>query len=457
MVTSESLPFVKTGGLGDVSFSLTKALNKLGIQVDLILPLYGFINIKDTKKIGEFNIFMGKKFPVELFSKKISGIRFIFVSSPVHFNRKGVYGEAKEYKDNWERFGIFSKAAADFANREKYHILHANDWQSALSLLYLRKMKSPVSRFFTIHNISYQGNFPAWTSRPLGLEEEFHPEGVEFFGKLSFLKAGIVYSEIITTVSPTHSREILTPEFGFGMEGILRKRRNDLFGVLNGIDTEVWNPKNDPLIRCSYSTENLSGKEKCKEELIKKAKIKFSPLIAMISRIAPQKGFDLLIKSLEKILALRISMIILGRGENSMLGKLKEWEKKNQQAMRVFNVFDEELAHQIIAGADIYLMPSKFEPCGLTQMYALRYGTVPVVRAVGGLNDTVDDFKFERYQSEALAETLGRAVKTFRNDKKKWENLIKKGMSRDFSWLKSAGEYVKLYQISMIRRRLWNL
>jgi starch synthase len=467
LITSEAVPFAKTGGLGDVVTALGKELVKLGNEVTLFLPLYPNIAIVPTRVISPLSLrFAGRHLSYSLIESNFEGIRVIFVDAPAYFHRSGLYGDSHgDYKDNDERFTFFNRACLEYYVRreERPDIFHCNDWPTGPLPVFLRThylyeevSKSPV--LFTIHNLAYQGNFPAERFTLLELGGEFFTsETLEFYGLLSFLKAGLVFSDILTTVSKRYSQEIQTPEFGYRMDGVLRSRSNRLFGVLNGIDEEVWNPQKDKMLARQYSIDDLSGKEACKRDLLSAAGLDSNtswPVIGIISRLAAQKGIDLFERSAHRILDMHTLMVVLGSGEARYEQFLEKLRRSSPRQVAVSIKFDEVLAHKIEAGADMFLMPSRYEPCGLNQMYSLKYGTVPIVRATGGLDDTVEEwnpeyatgtgFKFSDYQPDALLDACARARNAFEN-KDAWRKLIQNGMRANYSWKTSAIQYLSLY------------
>jgi len=346
------------------------------------------------------------------------------------------------------------------------HVVHCNDWQTALIPVYLRTIYrgdpffSGTCSLLTIHNLAYQGIFDEEKLEATGLPREvYHPGAMEYWGKINLLKAGIVFSDIINTVSHTYSREIQTPEFGYGLDGVLRDRSDHLYGILNGADYGEWNPKTDPLIAANYDETDLSGKAKCKEELLAELNLPGSlnelPLLAVISRLADQKGVDLLAESIEDLMEMDLGIVLLGSGDERYQQLFGRIAKKYPKKAGIKIAYDNTLAHKIEAGADIFLMPSKYEPCGLNQMYSLKYGTVPLVRATGGLADTVQDynpttgggtgFTFRGYHSGDFVDTVREALVVYR-DRERWKRLVIRGMRADFSWERAAGEYVNLYE-----------
>ncbi|MBI5116185.1 glycogen synthase GlgA [Candidatus Poribacteria bacterium] len=475
--TSEMVPFSKTGGLADVAGGLTKALRKLGHEVAAIVPYY-----KVTRKKGFSTEDVDLPFPVPMSDREEYGeiFRLVqedgsvvnFIGKEAYYDREQLYGTPQgDYPDNAERFIFFSKAVLQACKALKYKpdIIHCNDWQTGLVPVYLKTLQNidpgfkKVATLFTIHNIAYQGLFWHLDMHLTNLSWDlFNPEGIEYYGKINLLKAGIVGSDIITTVSPRYAEEIQTPEFGYGLEGILRKRSGRLFGVLNGADYEEWNPETDKYLAANYSARDLSGKAKCKRDLLEQFGLPASndaPLIGVVSRLADQKGFDILAEVMNDIVRDGFQFVLLGTGEEKYHTLFSKMAKKHPDRVGIKLTFSNEIAHKIEGGADMFLMPSLYEPCGLNQMYSLKYGTAPVVRATGGLDDTIVDhptssrfgngFKFRDYTSSALLEKLRQARKSYGN-KEEWKRIMLNGMACDFSWESSARKYAELYQKAIL-------
>lgn len=484
MIASEAHPFSKTGGLADVATSLPKALGRLGHDVTLVTPRYRGIDVGAASASVRREV-AGRVFEAGMVEAPLGpGARVLLVDCPALYDRPGIYTErGVDYPDNAVRYAFLTAAALDWAIRqpEPFHIVHAHDWQAGLAAAYLRAI--PISRpglsgvgglpvpgtVFTIHNLAYQGIFDkTWVPR-LGLRwEDFTLDGFEFFDRLSFLKAGINLSGAVTTVSPTYAEEIQRPEYGSGFEGVMRARREALVGILNGIDDTEWNPAADPLLPAPFCAADLSGKAESKRALLEifgfpvDAATLARPIIGMVSRMVDQKGLDLIAEVAADLPSFDATFIVVGTGDpkyQDMWTALARWRPDRVGA---FIGFDERRAHLVEAGADMFLMPSQFEPCGLNQMYSLRYGTVPIVRAVGGLVDTVrpynprngqgNGFLFAEYHAGAMLRALGSALAAFPN-KKLWTRLQKNGMKADFSWDRSAAEYVKLYRRVLKRPR----
>ncbi|KPJ48651.1 MAG: hypothetical protein AMJ41_04480 [candidate division Zixibacteria bacterium DG_27] len=479
VVSPEAVPFAKTGGLADVAGALPKALSSLGADVKVFSPKYASID-EHTYRIETVlpNLRVPVGNGVEDFSLKgcrlpDSEVEWLFVDSPEYFGRDDLYVDKKtgqDFPDNDERFLLFCRGVLESlkALGWKPDLLHLNDWQTGLIPAYLRSVYSQDPFFsetktvFTIHNIAYQGNFPSETSKKLNLPADyFYPAaGLEYWGMTSYLKSGIYFADLITTVSPRYAQEISSSnEFGCGMEGLLRARRSDLHGIMNGIDYKVWNPEIDRFLPFKYRADNLEGKRKNRLALRKQMGLpnprKRLPLIGIISRLASQKGFDLIEACSKELMKLDLQMVVLGTGEERYQKLFRSLRRRYPRKVGLKLGFDEALAHRIEAGSDMFLMPSRYEPCGLNQLYSLKYGTVPIVRKTGGLADSIEDydpesglgsgFVFEEYSPEALLGAVNRALEAYRN-KERWEKLMRYGMSLDFSWEASAREYLKLYQ-----------
>ena len=480
IASPEVVPFAKTGGLADVCGALPKALAKLGHQVKVILPKYRMVDEKKIKlskvkadvaviPIGDKSV----KLTVRSYNLIPPKIEYLFVVNDEYYDREELYKDRStgfDYEDNHERFILFARGSLEILKAIGWQpdIIHANDWQSALIPAYLKTLYAGDPFFkqtqtvFSIHNLAYQGNFPKETFQKIGVSKDlFYPTSpFEFWGNLNFMKAGICYADLINTVSETYAVEIQSSsEFGHGLEGVLRTRNKDLYGIINGIDYEVWSPEKDKLISYNYSPEDLSGKKKNKELLLKLCNLPSSakdvPLVGIISRLADQKGFDLLAQITDELLTLDLQMVILGTGDEKYHKLFKEMMTKYPDKISVNLRFDNPLAHLIEAGSDMFLMPSRYEPCGLNQLYSLRYGTVPIVRKTGGLADTIENyepqteqgtgFMFKNYDASELLDTIKLALKAY-EDKNAWIKLMKNGMKKDFSWEASAKIYVEIYQ-----------
>lgn len=481
IVASEVAPFAKTGGLADVVGSLPKAIASLGHHVSVIMPRYATVEdaVRSLEKVHD-----GLEVPIGpnaergvIWSAKLAPkIPVYFVDHRGFFGREALYTTPSgDYPDNAQRFTFFAKFALEAcrALHLQPDLLHCHDWQTALIPAYLKTTLqhdptfARVGSLLTIHNIAYQGLFPAAVLEVLGLPPETYAlDGIEFYGRVNFLKAGIVYADLINTVSRRYSQEIQTPDFGAGLDGILRHRAADVHGIQNGVDYDEWNPATDRLIAARYDSVDLSGKQTCKRDLLQAfqlpLKLMQAPLVGMISRLVDQKGLDLVGSVIHRMLALDLGLIVLGTGEAQYETLLRQVAQRYPAKVGVRIGFDNTLAHQIEAGSDIFLMPSRFEPSGLNQIYSLKYGTIPVVRATGGLDDTIapydplldrgNGFKFEPYDAEALLATLQEALTLYRHGTA-WERLMRRAMQTDFSWTKSAQEYVDLYARAIAKRR----
>ena len=473
-LSPEVVPFAKTGGLADVAGSLPGALKKLGVDVRVGVPYYRVVKegpFSTTLLVRGLEVPLGdEKFTASVLETQTEdGIPVYFFEREDLFDRPNLYGTpAGDYYDNLERFAFFSQAALLLAKEIDFDfdVVHCHDWQTGLVPVYIKVLFKKDAFFkhaaslFTIHNIGYQGLYPKEKLATCGLPlEEFHPEGLEYWEKISLLKAGIVYSDAITTVSPRYSQEIQTPEFGMGMEGVLKKRKKDLYGILNGADYSVWDPARDSHLEAHYSPEKMAGKRRCKEALLREMDLDSSlqnkPLLGMVSRLDAQKGLDLLVEILDDLLALGVGIVVLGSGDERIQQAIQKAAERYPGKVGLFIGFNEPLAHRIIAGVDIFLIPSHYEPCGLTQMYALKYGTVPVVRATGGLDDTIvpfdeknkkgNGFKFGPYKAKAFLAAIQRALRVFKY-LDSWNIVIANGMNEDFSWDRSAQSYLRIYQ-----------
>ena len=479
MVGSEALPFSKTGGLADVLGALPLALGRLGHRVTLVTPKYRGVHAQGASRTIQVTGVGGAVAETRTIEVPLAeNVRAVLVDRPELYDRDSLYGAGGDYPDNPRRFAFLCQAALEFAIQagETFDILHAHDWQAGLAPVYLRTRYATEPRLadmttiFTIHNLAYQGNFaPDWLV-PLDLGAEMlSMDALEFWGQISFLKGGIRFSDSITTVSPTYAREILTKDYGSGFEGVLATRAADLHGVLNGIDTHRWDPRRDPFLPEPYDEHTLDRKEAAKRALIDlmcpgTLLERFGrPLVGIVSRLVDQKWFDL-IAEVAPLLPGYGSFAVLGTGDPRYELMLRDLAAAFPERFAVKIGFDEPLAHLIEGAADIFLMPSRFEPCGLNQMYSMRYGTVPIVRATGGLDDTVADyndaagtgtgFKFGAYTASALAGAMKRGRDAFGNPST-WKKLQTAGMLQDFSWDRSAREYVKLYESARGRPRAY--
>lgn len=474
MVTPEATPFAQTGGLGEVLSALPAALRQLGLEVDVLMPKYRGIT-PERFALTKTDL----RIVVTLNAKDIEasvwehhdprGVRYLFLECDAYYDRESLYGTTDgDYADNSERFVFLSRAAIELslAAKIKYDVFHSHDWQTALTPVYLRTLYAgepligPSASVMTIHNLGYQGIFWHLDMPLVGVGWEFFtPRHMEFHGKVNFIKSGIVFSDLVNTVSPGYCGEVLTPEFGFGLEGVLVEKQDRFSGILNGVDYSIWNPARDSFIARTYTHEDLSGKAACKEDLQKIAHLPVRqdvPLIAMVSRLTSQKGIDLLEAILPSLVKRDVQLVLLGDGEMRYQRIFRQFGEEYPDKTGIFLRYDYALAHRIFAGADMILVPSRYEPCGLNQLYALKYGTPPVVRATGGLGDTVEPlnceldtgtgFKFKEATPELLEATVDEALRTYVNEPECWKRLMVRGMVQDFSWQRSALQYAQLYK-----------
>lgn len=481
MTTAEATPFAQTGGLGEVLSALPAELVDLGVEVDVIMPGYSGIDAaKHNLETTDINI------EIDLNAVNVAaglrqltdgrGVRYLFVDNSHYYDRDGLYGpvDGDDYEDNSERFVFLCRAAIEMAlNMGKpYDVFHSHDWQAALVPVYLRTLFAgegllrKSASVLTIHNLGYQGIFGSRDMRVVGLDWQFfNPDQMEFYGKLNFLKSGIVFSDEVTTVSPGYREEILTPEFGFGLEGVLQEKGPHLTGILNGVDYSIWNPATDSMIAAKFSPEDLSGKAECKAAMQRLAGLAVrpeAPMIAMVSRLSSQKGIDLVDDLAHMIKDQDVQFVLLGTGEPRYQESFESLAREMPEKVIAYLTYDLELAHKIFAASDILLVPSRYEPCGLSQLYGLKYGAIPVVRATGGLNDTVEEFsqqrdegtgfKFFLPEPTALEQSLRRALKLYWENPDGWKRLMVRAMTRDFSWTRSANEYKRLYERAMANR-----
>jgi len=458
MAASEAAPFAKTGGLADVLGSLPQALQKLGHEVRVVLPRYRGVDGTQLRRVWDhLPVAIGwRRFACSVDEAEQGGVSYYFVDCPELYDRPGIYSaEGRDFHDNHLRFAVLSAAVFALA-RNLFHpdILHFHDWQTALGSVFLRRWfpRDPVFQrtksLFTIHNLEHQGRFPRAYFSELGL---LGADGLEHFGDINFMKGGILFSDFVTTVSPTYAREIQTPEFGFGLDGLLRDQAGKLTGILNGIDDNEWNPETDSLIAANYSADDTSGKLGCKMDLLEEMGLpsenRNRPLMGIVSRLAMQKGFSLLRDIADEVLREDAALVVLGTGEPEFEEFFRALRGRYPDRVGVKIGYSNALAHKIEAGSDIFLMPSLFEPCGLNQMYSLRYGAVPVVRATGGLEDSVDaetGFKFSGREGGGLLDSIRAAIAGYR-DTVEWRERMQRGMRKDFSWNASAKRYAELY------------
>jgi starch synthase len=460
---------VKTGGLGDVIGALPRALAKRGHDILVVIPRYGAIDgaqfgLRDTGRRIEVQfpgLNAGAHVHVHVPAERL---RYLFLQNP-WFDRKELYGEGgKDYRDNHKRFALLCAGALEAAKQQNFapDAIHAHDWQAALVPLIVKRgwagRPSPLRArcVFTIHNVAYQGVFAKEAMTELSLPGDlFNADALEFYGNLNLMKAGLVFAEKLTTVSPTYAREIVeSPDTGAGLEGLLRHRRGDLTGIMNGVDYERWSPETDALIPARYSAQDLSGKAACKKALQEELGLEPEPdamLCAAIGRLAHQKGYDLLAQAMPGLMQRKVQFALLGTGDNALEEEFAAFAEKYPGRISAQLRFDDKLAHRIEGGADVFLMPSRFEPCGLNQLYSLRYGTLPLVHAVGGLNDSITEgpqgwgFRFDQMTVDALLAAADRALQLWR-DKSAWQAAVQRAMARNHSWDRSAEQYEALYK-----------
>jgi starch synthase len=472
---SEGLPFSKSGGLADVIEALPRALVKQGHEVAVVLPRY-----RGTKAAAivmpSVTIPMGARlhFPAIADGTLLSGVRYFFVDDPAYFDRDGLYGgSAGDYPDNAERYSEFCRATIEVAKHVwPADVIHCHDWQTALLPVFLRTsyaddpLVKNIPVVFTIHNMGYHGQFRKEVLERAGIPlSVFHPGGIEYFGEVNFLKGGLIYSDYLTTVSRKYAQEIQTPEYGFGLDGVARSRGDRLVGIVNGVDYTSWNPEKDALIAMPYSAKDLSGKHACKQALLELFGLPQEqatlPVIGIVSRFADQKGFDLIAEQAHQLMREELILVVLGTGDPRYEEMFRALASAYPGRVGVKIAYDNKIAHMIEAGADMFLMPSRYEPCGLNQIYSLKYGTVPIVRATGGLEDTVEPFdlehgtgtgfKFTEYSGAALLYCVKQALHHF-TDERIWKRIQLNGMARDFSWKTPAAEYAKIYEAARALR-----
>ncbi len=470
-VASEAAPYVKTGGLGDVIGALPRALAARGHDVLAVVPRYGMIDgqqfgLRDTGRRIEVQ-FPGLTAAAHIHvHAPAERLRYLFLQNP-WYDRRELYGESgKDYRDNHKRFALLCAGSLEAARQWSFipDAIHAHDWQSALVPLIVKRgwagRPSPIRArcVFTIHNVAYQGIFPREAMGELDLPGDlFNSDALEFYGNLNLMKAGLVFAEKLTTVSPTYAREIVqSSQIGAGLEGLLRHRQADLTGIMNGVDYERWNPEKDPAIAHRYSANDLSGKAVCKASLQQELGLDVEPgtiLCAAIGRLVHQKGYDVLAQAAPALVNRRAQLVMLGTGDAALEEEFAALAVRFPGRVSSQLRFDDKLAHRIEAGADVFVMPSRFEPCGLNQLYSLRYGTLPLVHAVGGLNDSIVEgpqgwgFRFDSETPAALVEALDRALVLWR-DRAAWRSAQQRAMARDHSWDRAAGQYEGLYRPS---------
>lgn len=477
MATAELAPLAKTGGLGDVLGALPQALGRLGHSVHIVMPYYGTISAQTHGVPAKGDWFVTQQGGRQVFGGLHSwqpheNVTLHLVAQDPLFRRNGIYGdEHGGFGDNHLRYLFLSQATLEVAKRqaateEPFDVFHGHDWHTGLVPVFLREGRAGVNipSVFSIHNLQYQGRFGTDVLEQAGLGQGyFHPERLELYGSVSYMKAGLVYSDMLSTVSRAYAREIQTAEHGHGLEGLLRSRREDLVGIVNGIDTDLWNPSKDEHLPAHFREGQLAGKEICKMHLQRELGLPIRPevpVLAIVSRLVDQKGIELIRQVLPRLMREDVQLVVLGSGERRYQTLFQEAQRTWNRQVGVRIGFDEGLAHRIEAGADMFLMPSLFEPCGLNQLYSLRYGTVPIVRAVGGLDDTVVDydpvhglgngFKFETYDGNGLWWAISRALRTY-HDRPHWQHLRDVIMLEDHSWEHAAHAYLELYARAILK------
>lgn len=480
MVTPEANPFARSGGLAEVIYALAWSLVKLGHQVTVVLPLY-----RQVRETGRPLTFSGQTLSIPLSWKTLTAeiheaaadpnLTFYFLAQDALFNREGLYGTSYgDFEDNAERFIFFSRAVVEMVEAPgvEYDVCHAHEWQTGLVPVYLRTLYHERPRcqrlpvVYTVHNVGYQGLFSGFDFPLTGLGWELlSAKALEFYGKINLMKGGLAFADLLSTVSAKYREEILTPEYGFGLEGLFQERAEELFGILEGVDYERWDPSRDAYLAAPYDQKRLEGKKACKDALARQFGLNLDlnrPLLGMTTRFFERKGIDLVENILDDLMPLGVGLVIQGTGEERHQYLLQELSLKYSERMGLFIGYSEELAHQIIAGADIFLMPSRYEPCGLDQLYCLRYGTIPVVRATGGLDETIQEydpgtgagsgFKFTGCTPTEFLGAVQRALAVYQ-DRPAWEALMRQNMALDFSWDTVAPRYVELYRRAMDKRQ----
>ncbi len=480
MVTPEANPFARSGGLAEVIASLAAALSGLGHEVKVVMPLY-----RQVREAGHPFSFTGhtlsiplswKALPAEIYQTELnSRLTYYLISQDALFNREGLYGtEYGDFEDNAERFIFFSRAVVEMmeALELDLDICHCQEWQTGLVPVYLRTLYKDKPGFqrlpvlYTVHNVGYQGVFSSYDLPLTGLGWElFSPKALEFYGKINFMKGGLIFADLLSTVSKKYREEILTPEHGFGLEGVLQERAPELFGIVEGVDYQRWDPANDPHIAAPYDRNHLEGKNACKKALLQFFQLDLPeerPLLGMTTRLFERKGIDLVENILDDLMQLGVGFVLQGTGEERHHFLLQEIGQRHPGRIGLFIGYSEELAHQIIAGVDLFLMPSRYEPCGLDQLYCLRYGTIPLVRATGGLDETIqtydpktgegNGFKFSGYTPAELLGAVQQALSLY-TDREVWRKLMQNNMQLNFSWDLVAPKYVDLYERAQEKRR----
>lgn len=480
IASPEANPFARNGALAEVIFGLAKALNQRGNEVAVVLPCYRQVKQSgyDLKALDQtLTIPLSfKSLTAEIYTAELQkGLQFYFIAQDSLYDRDGLYGtQFGDYQDNAERFIFFSRAVPELISKLNltFEVCNCHEWQTGLVPVYLRTLyhEAPACRglaiVYTVHNVGYQGIFWHYDMALTGLPWElFNPKVLEFYGKINLEKGGLVFADLINTISEQYRREILTPEFGFGLEGVFQERQGDLYGILNGVDYDTWDPGKDNYLPANYTRQDLTGKAVCKQALIQRFGLQLAagqPLLGMTTRLTERKGLDLVLAILPELLGRGVGFVLQGTGEERYQYAFSELQQRYPGQVGVEIGYTDALAHLIIAGADIFLMPSRYEPCGLDQLYCLRYGTIPVVRAVGGLEETIVDydpaqgsgtgFKFKDYTAEALQGAVQRALELYQ-DHPAWEKLRQQAMAQEFTWDKAAARYQELYERAWQKRQ----
>jgi starch synthase len=480
MVTPEANPFAASGGLAEVIPALAGALVRLGHEVKVVLPLY-----RQVRESGQALSFTGHTLSIPLSWKNLAaeiykaemeaGLEFYFIGQDALYNREGLYGTAYGgFEDNAERFIFFSRAVVEMIETLglELDVCHCHEWQTGLVPVYLRTLYHEKPRFnrlpvvYTVHNVGYQGLFSSYDLPLTGLGWELlSPKALEFYGKINFMKGGLVFADLLSTVSEKYRQEILSPEYGFGLEGLFQERAHELYGILEGVDYRRWDPARDPYLPAAYDWKNLRGKKACKAALMDHFGLDLPsafPLLGMTTRFFERKGIDLVENILDELMQMDVGFVLQGTGEERHQYLLQEISLKYPGRMGLTIGYSDELAHQLIAGADIFLMPSRYEPCGLDQLYCLRYGTVPVVRATGGLDETIQEydletgegtgFKFSGYTPAEFLGAVQRALNLYQ-DQPAWQALLRKNMTLDYSWDTVVPKYLELYRLAQEKRQ----
>jgi len=479
IATPEANPFARSGALAEVIFGLSKSLAQMGHQVSIVLPFYRQVKesaVTLTAMSQSLTVPLSfKNLKAEIYTARVDpGMTFYFICQDSLYDREGLYGTPfGDFQDNAERFIFFSRAVPELLNalELQFDVCNCHEWQTGLIPVYLRTLykDSPycqdLATVFTVHNVGYQGVFWHYDMALTGLGWEFFtPNILEYFGKINLAKGGLIYADIISTVSRQYRQEILTPEFGFGLEGVIQERAEDLFGIVNGVDYEKWDPAHDAYLPATYNAKDLAGKKICKLDLMEHFGLKLAPeqpLIGMTTRLTERKGIDLVRAIIPKLVDDNIGFVLQGTGEERYQYAFADLQDRYPALVAVEIGYSEALAHKIIAGADIFLMPSRYEPCGLDQLYCLRYGTIPVVRAVGGLAETIEEyvfasvqgtgFQFSAFEPEELLAAVHRALKVFR-DPPAWEKLRLQAMAQQFSWPQAAAQYQEIFEKARQKR-----